>query len=162
MDFKPFVDKLFKKIEKSSHPYETLRRNPVTGGCWVKGLDRVKPQKEEACRRLVARRWFAWDNPGLPRLPLSQIRRHPYKMKQGITWVVAEYDASLECNKYDTFRHPDFTEYARGVMASPLAPDFIKNDPQLLKDYPPRPLKGLGSGMVWTDPNKRSRRRRRR
>jgi hypothetical protein len=50
---------------------------------------------------------------------------------------------------YDTAGHPRFEEYARGVMASPLAPDFVRNDPELLKRYPPTPLAGLGAGLIW-------------
>jgi hypothetical protein len=73
-------------------------------------------------------------------------------------WLVAEFAASLSHSKYDFRKHPTFEEYARGVMASPLAPDFIKQNPELLMRFPPKPLKGLGRGMVW-QPERRSRRR---
>jgi hypothetical protein len=38
---------------------------------------------------------------------------------------------------------------ACGVIASPYAPPFIKNDENLRKLYPPQPLDGLGSGLIW-------------
>ena len=34
-------------------------------------------------------------------------------------------------------------------MASELAPPFIREDEQLLLDYPPEPLKGIGPGLQW-------------
>jgi hypothetical protein len=37
-------------------------------------------------------------------------------------------------------------------MASDYAPDFIKNDEELRKRFPPRALNGLGPALVWEPP----------
>jgi hypothetical protein len=50
---------------------------------------------------------------------------------------------------YDMDAHPSFDEYARGVMASLHTPDFIKQDQELKRRFPPKPLDHLGSGLVW-------------
>jgi hypothetical protein len=151
MDFKPYVDRLFREATDRSY---SLRQNPITGGRWLNGVDRVRPQKEAACRALVARAWFAWSNPDMPALPLSDEERSDLKRLPGSDYILSEYATSLALQDYDTFRHPSFEQYARGVMAYPSAPEFIRNDPQLLKRYPPRPLPGLGSGLCWNDPAK--------
>jgi hypothetical protein len=62
----------------------------------------------------------------------------------------------LEALGYDLDAHPTFEEYARGVLASTYAPDFITEDEQLKERFPPRHLAGLGSGLYWEpepDPN---------
>jgi hypothetical protein len=139
------VDRLF---EKASDRHEENRTNPVTGGRWVNGVDPVKPQKQAAERALRARAWFAVENPGMPPLPLSYGEREDLK-HGGLPHLVAWFSESLNAREYDFSNHVSFETYARGVMASPYAPDFIKEDQQLLKQYPPRPLRGLGPGLIW-------------
>jgi hypothetical protein len=157
VDFKPYVDDLFRQLAR---PRGHLCDNPITGGGFVYGEDPLGPQKRAACRALVAREWFAWSNPGLPTLPLSAGDRADLRWKSGIKHLVAEYPHSLMAKKYDTFRHPSFVQYARGVMASAFTPDRIKNDPQLLAQYPPRALPGLGIGLCWSPPKRQRGRRR--
>jgi hypothetical protein len=49
--------------------------------------------------------------------------------------------------------HPVFEDYARGVMASELTPNFIKKDEELQQRFPPHELPGLGSGLCWEPPS---------
>jgi hypothetical protein len=152
MDYRPYVDKLFKNAPDR---YEEIRTNPVTGSRWVKGERVVAQQKRAACRALVTREWFAWDNqdnPHLPPLPLSYNEREALKGQGGVGYIVSVYARSLEARNNDLVGPPSFHTYACGVMASPYAPDFIKNDPDLLKCYPPRALPGLGAGL-YLDPD---------
>jgi len=151
VDFRPHVDLLFSELPRR---HGSLCENPVTGGCFVRGLDSIRSQKKAACRALVARAWAAWANPGMPPLPLSANERHDLKDRLGIDYLWSEYASSLRIRNYDSTWHPSFEQYARGVMASPLAPDFITKDPRLLKRFPPRPLPGLGPGLCWKDPAK--------
>jgi hypothetical protein len=144
--YRPYVDRLFKEAPDR---YNRIRTNPVTGSRWVNGVDRVGPQKRAACRGLVARAWFDRDSPEMKALPLSYHEREELKRHGGVDYIQSVYARSFEAQKYDFVRHPSFEQYARGVMASPLAPDFIRQDPELLKRYPPRPLDGLGSGLYW-------------
>jgi hypothetical protein len=127
-----------------------IRENPVTGSHWISGVDPVEPQMQAAWRALLARQWFAETGPrGAPPLPLSYEEREKLKIG-GPFHIEAWFAESLRCHdEYDYETHPLFDEYARGVMASPYAPDFIKQDQELLKHYPPRALPGLGPGLVW-------------
>ncbi len=125
---------------------------PILGGHYVPGFDRTKRLKETACRALAAREWFTIHSPAdAPPLPLSHNEREDLKIG-GLPHIVAWYARSLDCRNYDLQDHPSFDDYACGVMASDRAPDFIKNDETLQKRFPPRPLKGLGPGLVWEAP----------
>jgi hypothetical protein len=126
------------------------RRNPVTGGGYISGYDPIKPQKEAACRALRAREWFAVTAPhDAPPLPLSYGEREALKAG-GLPHLVAWYARSLEARDYKYWEHPSFDDYARGVLASPYAPDFIKEDAQLRQRFSAKPLNGLGSGLYWS------------
>jgi hypothetical protein len=151
MDFKSYVDRLFEEAEDR---FDRIRTNPVTGGRWLRGVDRVAPQKRAACRALVVRAWFAWDNPDMPSLPLSYEEREDLKGRGGVGYIVSVYARSLKAHKYDRIRHPPFELYARGVLASRYAPHFLTEGPALRKRFPPRPLPGLGSCLYWDPPKK--------
>ena len=152
------VDRLFRQAPDR---HEEIRTNPVTGGRWVNRLDPVKPQKQAALRALMAGDWFARTAPpGAPPLPLSYEEREALK-RGGLPHIVAWFARSLDARRYAYDEHPSIEDYACGVMASPHAPDFITQDPELLKHYPPRPLRGLDPHLYW-DPPKRPRCRRRR
>jgi hypothetical protein len=115
-------------------------------------VDPIGPQKRAASRALVARAWFEWDNPGLPPLPLSYDERENLKGHGGVDYILSVYARSLAAQKNDIGGHVSFGLYARGVMASPYTPDFIKGDPLLQKRYPPRLLPGLGPGLYYDPP----------
>jgi hypothetical protein len=70
----------------------------------------------------------------------------------GVPHILAWYARSLSCREYDVLEHPLFDDYARGVMASEYAPDFITRDEELRRRFPPRHLKGLGPGLCWQPP----------
>ena len=113
-------------------------------------------------RAVAARKWLA-DNgpPDLQPLPLGYNERERFK-HGGVDHILAWYSRSLDCCNYDVLAHPAFVDYARGVMASDDAPDFIKKDEELQKRFPPQPLQWLNNAMVWEPPalaRKRSRRR---
>ena len=139
------VDRMFREI---GGRVGEIVLNPVTGSSWVKGIDPIGPQKA-AYRVLQARKWFADTGPpDAPPLPVSYGERESLK-KGGLPHIVAWYARSLDALDYDFDGHPPFEDYARGVMASPLAPDFITQDADLLRRFPPRRLDGLGPGLVW-------------
>jgi hypothetical protein len=146
MIIKQVVDHLFYKAPDRYDPHRT---NPVTGGRWVRGLDPIAPQKRRARRALEAREWFAAVAPeDAPPLPLSHEAREDLKVA-GLSHIVAWFARSLAAQDYDYQKHPTFEAFARGVMASPYAPDFIKNDEQLKTRFLPLQLDGLGSGLHW-------------
>jgi hypothetical protein len=144
------VDDLFKAQPRYDG---CVAENPITGGGYLPGIDSVKLQKEVARRAIAAQRQFSKIKPAdAPDLPKHRAERANMKAIGGKFWIVAEYAASLEHNGYDSDRHPDFATYAAGIMASPLAPAFIRKNEELLQKFPPRDLAGLGPGMIWNLP----------
>src|SRR4051812_18939763 len=141
------VDRLF---ENAPDRHEVYRRNPVDGGQFVSGLDPIEPQKRRAERALLAGEWVCSIAPGGVELPLGYREREDMKCGgSGVERIVAWFARSLNENGYDVERHPSFNDYARGVLASAYAPPFITGAPGLLTRYPPRPLVGLGPGLIW-------------
>jgi hypothetical protein len=103
-------------------------------------------------RALNAQSWFASHAPpDAPPLPLSYGDREDMK-RGGLSHIVAWFAQSLEARDYDFDTHPSFEEYARGVMASAHAPDFIKEDQQLQMRFGRRLLPGIGPGLYWDPP----------
>jgi hypothetical protein len=66
--------------------------------------------------------------------------------------LVALFARSWEARDYNE-EHPEFFDYACGIMASEyMGYPGIKEDEQLKKRFPPRPLNGLGPGLYWEPP----------
>jgi hypothetical protein len=148
MDYVSEVERLF---AEAPDRFEELRRNPVTDGGFHGRLDSIKEQKRAACRALRARAWFAQNGPqDVQPLPLSYGEREDLKLGGStLQRIVAWFARSLAYRDYAFEGHPSFDDFARGVLASPFAPDFITEDQELPKRYPPRTLPGLGSGFCW-------------
>jgi hypothetical protein len=143
-DIEMQVNELFKDVPKGR-----WSRNPVTDGCWVSGRDPVKAQKQLACQALLAREWFAGHKPDdAPELPLTYGDREDLKTG-GLSHLVAWFARSIASRDYIVEGHPLFDKYARGVMASEFAPEFIKGDAELMRRYPPCRLEGLNNAMCW-------------
>ena len=101
---------------------------------------------------LAARKWFAENGPpDLQPFPLGYGERERLK-HGGADHILAWYARSLEHLNYDWRLHPSFDDYARGVMASKDCPYFVKDDEELQKRFPPRPLAYLNNAMVWEPP----------
>lgn len=146
------VEKLFAKIRGR---YGEVCENPVTGSRYVYGVDPIEPQKEAAVRALLARGRFAIVGPkDAQPLPISdeeiESRKYPSNSKlPAFDYIASCIGYSIRATGHDFDSHPGFEDFARGVMASEYAPDFVKNDEVLLKLYPPCRLPGLGPGLVW-------------
>lgn len=97
----------------------------------------------------VASTWFRSHGPIGYELPWGYAERERMKGQGPLGFIVSAFARSLEVNGYNIWAHPAFEEYAKGVLACPLAPSFVKEDPQLLAKYPPANLPGLGSGLMW-------------
>src|SRR5262249_48256363 len=63
--------------------------------------------------------------------------------------LVGHYASSLRMLEYDYQTHPLFKDYACGLMAYPHAPDYLSEDPELLIEFPPKLLLGIGAGLNW-------------
>jgi hypothetical protein len=151
IEIQKYVDRLFKANRKES--YADI---PIIGGHYCPGKDNIKPLKRKACTALTAREWFYENGPAdLQPLPLSYNDREDLKLG-GAPHILAWFARSLEALNYNYLEHPPFCDYARGVMASEHAPDFIRKE-HLLKRFPPRPLDGLGPALVWEPPEEHAR-----
>ncbi len=154
-EVKALVERLFRGAPDRDARY---RRNPVTGEGWVSGEDPIEPHKLRAERALLARAWFAtMAPPDAPPLPLSYDEREDLKRSWHrvgrLGYIISLFARSLAAREFVVDGHPCFDDYVRGVLASPLMPAFLTDDPDLRRRYPPRPLAGLGSGLVW-EPDK--------
>jgi hypothetical protein len=148
-EIKAEVERLFREAPDR---HQDIRENPVTGSRWCNGEDPIAPQKQAALRALMAREWFAQHAPpNAPLLPLSYQARERMK-SGGLPHIVAWFARSLEARNYNVDGHPLFEEYAKGVMASRYAPEFITKDRHLQTQFPPCPLSGLGPGLYWEWP----------
>lgn len=68
----------------------------------------------------------------------------------GLEYIVHCYWKSLRSSGYNIMGHPNFTDYARGVMALRPLPCAPAYDASLNAAYPPRRLNGLeGSTLCW-------------
>jgi hypothetical protein len=103
---------------------------------------------KHATRALIARDWFANQKPAdAPELPLTYKDREELKGGDPLSYIVSLFARSL-APEYEIARHLGFDRYARGVMASPHTPPWIRQDAEMLRRYPPAPLAGLGGGLI--------------
>jgi hypothetical protein len=88
-----------------------------------------------------------------PPLPLNfaDIER-ARRDESGRVNLVGHYAGSLLLLKYDYQTHPLFKDYACGLMAYPHAPDYLREDPELLSEFPPKLLVGIDAGLNWQTP----------
>jgi hypothetical protein len=154
---KSHVEELFNK----DAPFRRgeLRRNPVHGGSFVHGKDPIAPQKRDAQRALLAREWWELFGPhDAPPLPVScyeiQDKRYGFGKfdRVGFHHLIAQFASSLRSQDWDFNIHPSFEDFASSVLASDYAPDFLRNDEELCKRYPPRNLCTIGPGLCWEPP----------
>jgi len=143
------VERLFSETTAS---HGEVYENPVTGGRFVYGGDPIAPQKDAACRALLAREWFALNGPAdAPQLPITYEEREYLKWRTGrpLDYVVAQFAGSL-LTHYDVTEHPSFSEFVSGLLwdhdnggsGLPLSAEGLA---ELKRRYPPRQLEGLSS-----------------
>ena len=129
---------------------------------WVDCQETPAKQRQFERQALAAREWFKQHGPpDAPVFPIGYAERERLKIG-GLPLMVAWYARSLAGQGYNFAEHPSFDDYAAGVMASEEhAPDFIRNNEEMRRRFPPRPLSWLGSGLYWCPPRperKKSRR----
>ena len=156
------VERLFSETTAS---HGEVYENPVTGGRFVYGIEPIEPQKQAACRALLAREWFALNGPAdAPQLPIAYEEREYLKWRTGrpLDYVVAQYARSLGTH-YDMTEHPSFSEFVSGLLwdhdnggsGLPLSPEGLA---ELKRRYPPQKLEGLSS-YSWSRPAREKRKK---
>jgi len=114
----------------------------------------VSPSKMARC----ARRWFdiCYRSPEFedaPPLPLSPQERFWHMSMKGapLGYLLGRYAASLEAHDYEVFDHPRPAEFVRGLMACSTVPAEVRQDPEMLRRFPPEKLHGLDERtMLWS------------
>jgi hypothetical protein len=156
------VERLFSETSAS---HGEVCENPVTGGRFVYGIEPIEPQKEAACRALLARVWFSVNGPAdAPRLPITHEEGEYLKWRTGrpLDYVVAQYARSLGTH-YDVTEHPCLAEFISGLLwdhdnggsGIPLSAEGLA---ELKKRFPPRQLEGL-SFYSWARPTRKNRKK---
>lgn len=114
------------------------------------GHDPIRPHKQRAIRALIAQlRFGAEKSPDMPDMPLDERESGAWRWESARHYLVEAFTRSLRCRDFRLEGHPNFETFARGVMASQGLPVEFRNDPDLLRRYPPKQLKGLGPGLVF-------------
>jgi hypothetical protein len=153
------VEELFKK--NGPFRYGEYRRNPVHGDTFFHGEDPIAPQKRVARRALLAREWFYEFGPhDTPPLPISGYEIEDMRWRNPFYYVIGHFATSLRSNDWDFNIHPSFADFAASLLAFEYAADFLRNDEELRKRYPPRALGTIVPGGIWKPPevNKNNRR----
>jgi hypothetical protein len=152
-EFEHYVDALFQASRKRGDEYCPIikRLYPELDNDYLVKLKRL------TCAALAARKWFRQH--GLPGilLPLNfadidKLRRDESSRVN----MVGLYGSSLMMLEYDYLTHPPFHDYACGVMAYKHAPHYayLREDPELQQEFPPKPLAGIDAGLHWNSPEK--------
>jgi hypothetical protein len=150
-EFEHYVDVLFQGSRKRGDGYCPIikRLYPELDNDYLVKLKRL------TCAALAARKWFRQHGqPGII-LPLNfaDIERAQRDEESRVN-LVGLYGSSLMMLEYDYLTHPPFHDYACGVMAYKHAPHYayLRDDPELQQEFPPKPLAGLDKGLNWRTP----------
>src|SRR5262249_11643672 len=152
--FEQDVDKLF-KAEKSRTLAcgEEFADLPVIGGryCVLYDEKTIAMFKRNVCLALAARKWFKAHKPSwAPDLLLSPAEYEKLANDDDLRFeLVWRYESSLSSLGYDYLTHPTFRDYCCGLMACEDTPDYLRTDPNLLAEFPPRKLAGLYVSSYW-------------
>jgi hypothetical protein len=99
---------------------------------------------------LDARAWFSKHGPSWAQ-PLPLVEEYFSMLEDdGPLYLLGHYAFSLEVNSYEFWEHPLIYDFCRGMMASPYCK--MRNDSDLLKEFPPKILPGLGPRLCWFAP----------
>jgi hypothetical protein len=154
------VDRLFGEI---SAKRGDLCTNPVTGGEFVYGYDRIRLQKKIAYHALRAREDFARNGPAdAPRLPLEHWECEQVRWSgRPLDYLTGQY-AKCVVALHNVKGYPSFNDYARGVLwehdnvsgsAIPFQPEQLV---EMRRRFPPKKLEGLNC-FCWLPPHRRKR-----
>jgi len=165
-EFAKHVDELFdREIEQALAREPPLGHAPIIGTLFdAVDEDAIAKLKRLACAARAACIWhrksappWARDLPVSDTDPLFDRQRNELTPRQQILRYFAY---SLRWNDWEYEEHPVFPTYARGVMSYDFAPDELRNDPDLIKEFPPRPLAGIDIQMHYNTPENVAWRRR--
>jgi hypothetical protein len=131
---------------------------PIVGGLLLLGMPVDPCLYERVYMAMAAREQFHQDKPAwAPELPLhgNAIAAMKYDDRPQMQTVGLYADSLAAEYRWDYELHPPFAVFVSGLMAYSSAPDEIRADPMLQREFPPRPLDGLCGGLLyWRSPEK--------
>jgi len=159
--FMPHVAELFDQEERQVllRGKDTLGHAPIIGllfGVWDE--EYISKLRRWACVACAAKKWFceaAIIPPWARAIPLPVSIADCQKLEQDENPrpnLVGLFGSSLMMLHYDYLLHPPPVDYISGLMADPNTPDHLRTDPELLREFPPRPLEGLDNCLKWSSP----------
>jgi hypothetical protein len=152
--FEQEVDKLF-EAEKSRvlACREEYGRVPYLDYpyCVLDGEEIIAMFKRNVCLALAAKKWFEQHKPSwAPSLPLSPAEWEKVANDDDLRFeLVCDYAASLAGLQHDYLAHPSFHDYCCALLTHEHTPDYLRTDPQLQQEFPPRKLAGLYGSSYW-------------
>jgi hypothetical protein len=149
-EFARHVDTLFGKcrIETYSRGEEWVEVPVVGLFHHVRDEDAAAALNELARRASAARERFKTDGPPWAQpLPTSWDDCCKLARVGGRMELLGHYASSLLGSKWDETQ-PPFDVFCRGVMADRTTPAYLRNDPELRREFPPKPLEGLMSAEM--------------
>jgi len=111
--------------------------------------------RQRVADALCARQWFAWQAPawagGLP-IKLKDIETMEACNENSRCKIVGLFGRSVHGQSFNWREHPPFGTYCSGLMAYDACPEDLREDPELLAEFPPRVLAGLADGQLGWRP----------
>jgi hypothetical protein len=154
-EFERQVERMFDNAPRI--PGTGLGEIPVVGGRFFLAFATPPELIELVCMALAARERFRWDVPGWPTLPLHEDTIEAMQADgDNRCSLVGFYADSLQGEFWDYELHPRFPIFASGLLSCKNAPDHLRNDHSLLKEFAPAPLAGLcdDDWLVWRSPQR--------
>lgn len=149
------LENLIKGLFKTSRkiPGTGMAEIPVVGGVFLPYGD-YSPLLLTVCAALCAGERFRQDEPAWPPLPLHEELIEVYiNAECSRLNLVGLFGKSLWGVDWNYDLHPRLGAFASGLMAYPSTPIELRNDRELLREFPPRELAGLCDGrLYWRSP----------
>jgi hypothetical protein len=153
-----------KYVRKADELFAAARRQAIANGrtiarvprlgwsCYLPGGEElITAYKHSLSRALAADDWFEQRKPSwAPESSLSRAAHGKLDCDDDIRFDFLNcYEFSLSGVDYYYLIHPQFHPYVCGVMASAHAPDYLRTNSELIKEFPPRLLEGLDQVLRW-------------
>src|SRR5262245_60955154 len=146
-EFERGIKNLF--VNARQIPGTGMSEIPVTGGVFLPWTN-YSCLLLRVCAALTARERFRQDALGWPVLPLHE--REIEEMEESDcprAKLVGLFAFSLSSQLWNYDLHPRFDTYVSGLMAYKHAPDEIRNNRALQREFPARALPGLCDGVLY-------------
>jgi hypothetical protein len=154
------ADKYVKKVDEL---VEAARRQTIANGkikvsvprlgwsCHAHSEELITAYKRTFCLALAADDWFEQRKPSwAPKSALSRAALGKLDCDDDIRFdFLSRYEFSLSGVGYNYLIHPPFHDHACGIMASAHAPDHLRTNSELIKEFCPRLLEGLDPALCW-------------